>query len=554
MLRWLRWYLLVFARVARSLFPVRFFEGHAPRLIQARVAKPPVRARLADYSERMWTSMPDNVICERARLSRDARFDGLFFVAVLTTGIFCRPICPARTPRTENVRFFPSVVTALDAGYRPCLRCRPERAPQSRMPAAGNASVLRALEQIEAGVLDDASVARLAETVGLSARQLTRLFVAELGVAPGALAQARRISIAKQLIDDTTLSFAQIAALAGFRSLRRFNEAVQQLWSRPPSALRTERASSGSLIAASSHNNLGAPAPQVRLKLALRPPYHCGWMLAYLAKRAIPGVESVQGDTWTRTLPGGAVQVQVRADALMVTLHGDLTRLRVADVLQRIRRVFDVAADGRAIDAHLGADARLSAVVLRDPGLRVPGAWDGFEVAVRAVLGQQVSVAGATTLAARLVQRFGTATHAGGYLFPDAAALVDADVGALGMPESRGAAVRELARAVLDGRLALHTAQAPEALIGQLIALPGIGPWTAQYVAMRVLGDPDAFPAEDIVLRKIAEPDVTLSTRALLQRAEDWRPWRAYAVMYLWSDAVHRAAAQKQRAAQMKRR
>ena len=197
------------------------------------------------------------------------------------------------------------------------------------------------------------------------------------------------------------------------------------------------------------------------------------------------------------------------------------------------------------IDAHLAADARLRAVVERDPGLRVPGAWDGFEVAVRAVLGQQVSVAGATTLAMRLVQRFGTATRDGGYLFPDAVALAHADVAAIGMPETRGAAVRELARAGLDGRLALHTSQTPEALIAQLVALRGVGPWTAQYVAMRVLGDPDAFPAEDIVLRKIVEPDVTLSSRALLQRAEAWRPWRAYAVMYLWCDATHRDAARR---------
>ncbi len=494
--------------------------------------------------------MPDNVICERARLSRDARFDGLFFVAVLTTGIFCRPICPARAPRAENVRFFPSVVTALDAGYRPCLRCCPERAPQGRLPATGSTGVQIALGQIEAGALDDASVATLAQSVGLSARQLTRLFVAELGVAPGALAQARRISIAKQLIDETALSFAQIAALAGFRSLRRFNEAVHALWSRPPSALRAERAPLRDAAPASLHSGVDTTGPEVRLRLALRPPYHGEWMLSYLARRAIPGVERVQGDTWTRTLPGGAVQVQVLADALVVTLHGDLTRMRVADVLQRVRRVFDVSADGRVIDAHLGADARLRAVVQRDPGLRVPGAWDGFEVAVRAVLGQQVSVAGATTLAARLVQQFGTATQDGGYLFPDAAALVSANVGALGMPERRGAAVREVARAVLDGRLVLHTAQAPEALFAQLVALPGIGPWTAQYVAMRVLGDPDAFPAEDIVLRKVVEPDVTLSSRALLQRAEDWRPWRAYAVMYLWCDATHRAEAQRLRSVQ----
>ena len=482
----------------------------------------------------MWNTLPANDVCERARQSRDARFDGRFFVAVLTTGIFCRPVCPARMPAPANVRFFPSAATALDAGYRPCLRCRPERAPEG--PPAGDRSrmVQAAVAHIEAGALDDGSVTALAVTLGLSARQLTRQFVAELGVAPAAFARARRIAVAKQLIDETSLPFTQVAALAGFGSLRRFNETVQAVWSRPPTALRREVPA----------RQADAGAPEVRLQLALRPPYHCAWMLDYLRTRAVPGVEAVEGDTWRRTLPGGEVRVRVTDTALAVSLTGDLGRLRLADVLRRVRRVFDVGADGRAIDAHLGADARLAHRVAGDPGLRVPGAWDGFELAVRAVLGQQVSVAGATTLAARLVQRFGRPAGEGRWLFPDAQALVDANVAAIGMPETRGEAIRQLARASLDGRVQLGAGITPEELSAQLVALPGIGPWTAQYVAMRALGHPDAFPAEDIVLRKVAVPGRTLGARELLRHAEAWRPWRAYAVMYLWRDAaLLRAAA-----------
>ena len=487
----------------------------------------------------MWNTLPDNDVCERARQSRDARFDGRFFVAVLTTGIFCRPVCPARMPAAANVRFFPSAATALDAGYRPCLRCRPERAPEGAPAGDRSRSVQAAVARIEAGALDEGSVAALARTLGLSARQLTRQFVAELGVAPAAFARARRIAVAKQLIDETALPFTQVAALAGFGSLRRFNETVQAVWARPPTALRRERRPAHPEPAASD----GAAAPGVRLQLALRPPYHCAWMLDYLRARAVPGVEAVHGDTWVRTLPGGELRVRVTDAALVVSLHGDLTRARLGDVLRRVRRVFDVGADGRAIDAHLGADARLAALVARDPGLRVPGAWDGFELAVRAVLGQQVSVAGATTLAARLVQRFGSPEGEGRALFPDAQALADANVAAIGMPETRGEAIRQLARACLEGRVQLEAGLTPDELSAQLVALPGIGPWTAQYVAMRALGHPDAFPAEDIVLRKVVVPGQTLGARELLRHADAWRPWRAYAVMYLWRDAAYRRAA-----------
>ncbi len=509
----------------------------------------------------MWNSLPANDICERARQSRDARFDGRFFVAVLTTGIFCRPTCPARTPAAENVRYFPSVATALEAGDRPCLRCRPELAPDAPPVADRSRTVQAALSHIEAGALDEGSVAALAARVGLSSRQLTRQFVAELGVAPGAVARARRIAVARQLIDETELPFTRIAALAGFGSLRRFNETVQALWSRPPGALRRAkrprpgaddpRAGLRDTRGGGSQSPIGEEV--LRLQLALRPPYHQAWMLEYLRGRAVPGVEAVQADTWVRTLPSGELRVRLPAPdgtasqggghVLQVSLSGDLGQLRLADVLRRVRRVFDVGADGRAIDAHLGAAARLRDVVGRDPGLRVPGGWDGFELAVRAVLGQQVSVAGATTLAGRLVQRFGAPAGEGRALFPDAHALVDANVAAIGMPETRGEAIRQLARATLDGRVQLDAALAPEELAAQLVALPGIGPWTAQYVAMRALGHPDAFPAEDIVLRKVADPERLLSARELLHMAETWRPWRAYAVMYLWRDAGHRRAA-----------
>ena len=498
--------------------------------------------------------LPDVDICERARQSRDARFDGRFFIAVVTTGVFCRTVCPARTPARENVRFYPTVAAALDAGYRPCLRCRPERAPPGTLRAARSPFVVAALQRISAGELDDSNIATLGTALGVSARQLTRLFIAEVGSTPGAVARARRLTLARQLIDDTTLTFTQVANLAGFGSLRRFNEAVRGIYGRAPRDLRRQPRIQG----------VGPPATDghdggVRLRLALRPPYNIDWVRTYFEWRAIPGVEDCLNGVYRRTLDDGELRLTFGARHVDVVIDrgagyvaGDVRHTvvapagggRLGDILLRVQRMLDLSADGATIDVHLAADPLLCGVVTAHPGLRVPGCWDPFELAVRAILGQQVSVAGATTLAGRLVARYGEPLPGGRYRFPSAEALARENCAGIGMPGRRGEALRLLAQAVAEGTLRFdqHDAAALEA---QLVAIPGIGPWTAQYIAMRALGDPDAFPAEDIVLRKAIVPGQTFAARALRERAQGWRPWRAYAVMYLWKKtALARAAAQ----------
>ena len=488
--------------------------------------------------------LPDADICERARQSRDARFDGRFFIAVVTTGIFCRTVCPARTPARENVRYYPSVAAALAAGYRPCLRCRPERAPVGTLRHARSPFVVAALERIDAGGLDDRNIVGLGAELGISARQLTRLFMAEVGSPPGAVARARRLTLARQLIDDTTLSFMQIAHLAGFGSLRRFNEAVVGIYGRAPRDLRRQP----------RRQVPAAQAAGVRLRLALRPPYNIDWVRTYFQWRAIPGVESCVDGVYRRTLDDGELRLtfaQTHVDLLLDRCGVPAVAAgpagagssaasgasRLGDILLRVQRMLDLSADGATIDAHLSEDTLLAGVVAAHPGLRVPGCWDPFELAVRAILGQQVNVAGATTLAGRLVAKYGEQIAEGRYRFPSPVALAKENCAAIGMPGRRGEALRLVAQAVAEGTLRFDQHDAA-ALAAQLVAIPGIGPWTAQYIAMRALGDPDAFPAEDIVLRKAIEPAQTLSARALRERAQAWRPWRAYAVMYLWKKSA----------------
>ena len=493
--------------------------------------------------------LPEPDICERARQSRDARFDGRFFIAVVTTGIFCRTVCPARTPARENVRLYPTAAAAFDAGYRPCLRCRPERAPLGTLRGARSPFVVAALQHISAGALDDASIAQLGATLGISARQLTRLFIAEVGSTPGAVARARRLTLVRQLIDDTTLTFTHIANLAGFGSLRRFNEAVRTTYGRAPRELRNQPRPQG----------IGEPGSGVRLRLALRPPYNVDWVRTYFEWRAIPGVESCVDGVYRRTLDDSELRLTfasrhvdllldncdsgtVDANTIAQRSSRDRAATRLGELLLRVQRMLDLSADGATIDAHLGQDALLASVVAAHPGLRVPGCWDPFELAVRAILGQQVSVAGATTLAGRLVAKYGEQLSPGRYRFPSPHALAQENCAGIGMPGRRGEALRLLAQAVSDGSLRFDQQDA-SALEAQLVAIPGIGPWTAQYIAMRALGDPDAFPAEDIVLRKAVELGQTLSARALRERAQAWRPWRAYSVMYLWKkSAVAKAA------------
>ena len=468
---------------------------------------------------------------DRARISRDPRFDGKFFIAVTTTGIYCRPICPVRSPKDAHVRYYSTAAAAAEAGFRPCLRCRPEAAPGTPAWLGTSAVVRRALRLIDEGLMDGASVDLLAERLGIGPRHLRRLFGQHVGASPLAVAQTRRLHFAKRLLDETSLPITDIALAAGFGSVRRFNAAFRQTYRRAPRELRRHRG---------RHEGTG-----VILTLAYRPPYDWIQVRDFLATRAVPGVERVDERGYARTVAvdGGHALITVRPrdgeNALELQVRGAppaaLFKLSAA-----ARRMFDVAADPSRIAHAFAPDGLLGPLVKRRPGLRIPGAWDPFECAVRAVLGQQVSVAAARTLAARLVARLGEPiadasdglTHA----FPTPAAIATGNLEGLGITGARTAALQALGRAVVAGEIDFD---APlEAAIAALTSLRGFGAWTAQYVALRSLGEPDAFPAADLVLRRMAASNGTpLTPRALEARAAAWRPWRGYAVMHLWRAA-----------------
>jgi AraC family transcriptional regulator of adaptative response / DNA-3-methyladenine glycosylase II len=476
----------------------------------------------------------DHDACYRVISARDSRFDGRLFTGVKTTGVYCRPICPARTPRSENVIFFPTAAAAQEAGFRPCLRCRPETAPDLGAWRGSSNSVFRALALIEFGALDEAGVEALAERVGIGERQLRRLFSRELGASPVAVAQTRRVLLAKQLIHETDLPMIEVALASGFGSLRRFNETFQALYGRPPTALR--RARSGERAA--------APGETVLL-LHYKPPYDWPAMLDYFRARAIAGVECVEDGSYRRTIAlqgaHGAVSVQpARPDALEIRVQFPKLAA-LPNIIARLRRVFDLAGDPDAVASDLAKDATLGPLVASRPGLRLPGAWDGFEMAARAILGQQITVNGAARLAARLAERFGARVDLSDpaltRAFPEPAALAQADLSDLGLTRKRAQSLQALAAAAAADPHFLSAARPLETELECLRALPGIGDWTAQYIALRLLREPDAFPAADVgLLRSMADRDGTRPTpKALLRRAEAWRPWRAYAAQYLWS-------------------
>jgi AraC family transcriptional regulator of adaptative response / DNA-3-methyladenine glycosylase II len=474
----------------------------------------------------------DDERCYRALATRDARFDGLFFVGVTTTRVYCRPVCAARTPMRERCRFFADAAAAERSGFRPCLRCRPELAPgRSPMDAVGRVARLAAA-RIEAGALNDGgSLEDLARELGLGVRQLRRAVRSELGVAPVELAQTHRLLLAKRLLTETGLPIIDVAFASGFDSLRRFNASFRSRYRTTPSQVRRSRGA--------------APAGEtLRLRLAYRPPLAWAELLRFLAGRAIDGVERVEGASYSRTAAIGEHRGWLKvgpagaSDALDVEFTAALAPA-IAPLLARLRHLFDLNARPDAIAAHLGGDARIGPAVSRLPGLRVPGAFDGFEAAWRAVLGQRISVRAATTLARRLAAEFGepiaTPDPALDRLTPSPARLAEAGPEALtrlGVIRGRALAIRALARAVADGRLRLEPGTDPEAAIERLKEIPGIGEWTAQVVALRALGWPDAFPHGDLgLLRGLGEPSAA-RVRAL---AEAWRPWRAYAVMYVWN-------------------
>ena len=481
----------------------------------------------------------DPTVLERARLSRDPRFDGKFFIAVTSTGIYCRPICPASpSPRKSNVRYFASAAAAAEAGFRPCLRCRPEAAPGTPAWLGTCAVVRRALRLINEGALDESSVGELAARIGIGPRHLGRLFLQHVGASPLAVAHTRRLHFAKRLLDESDLPMTQIALASGYGSLRRFNDAFQKAYGRSPRQLRRERR------APPSH---GA-GEEVSLALSYRPPYDWDHLRRFLALRATPRVERVQEQRYARLIrtDSGHALIEVQPlpgrDALRLSVRG-APAAALFQIATAARRVFDLSADPALVAAGLEPDTLLRPLVRRRPGIRIPGTWDAFECAVRAVLGQQVTVAAARTLAGRLIERTGepVAPAATGLdrLFPAPQVLAAADLDGLGLTGARITALKSLARAVAEGRVAFD--RPAEEVVADLVRLPGIGEWTAQYIALRALGEPDAFLSADLVVRRMAATDgAALTMRELDRRAAAWRPWRGYAVMHLWCAAAER--------------
>lgn len=462
--------------------------------------------------------------------ARDARFDGLFFVAVSTTGIYCRPVCAVRLPRRDRCQFYRSAAQAEAAGYRPCLRCRPELAPGSAPSDAVRQVSDRAVARIEAGALAEGGLTGLAAEFGLSTRQLRRVIEHEYGVTPIALAQTRRLLLAKQMLTDTRLRVADIAFASGFSSVRRFNHLFRSRYRLSPSDLRRQRA-------------LTRDDAGITLKLGYRPPLAWFELTAFLVARGAPRSESIHGERYMRTLRIDrccgwiAAKPDPRRHLILVEVAPSLLPV-LAPLRTRLRQLFDMDANPGVIDAHLGADPQLAAAVAVTPGLRVPGAVDGFELALRTILGQQISVKAATTLFARFTQAFGETieTPFAGVdrLPPTAAAIVDAGLQAIvdqGVTRKRALTVQRLAQAVAAGELALAPTADRDETLTKLATIPGIGPWTAQYIAMRALADPDAFPASDLGLRKAMTPAPGTSIEA---STDAWRPWRAYAAMHLW--------------------
>jgi AraC family transcriptional regulator of adaptative response / DNA-3-methyladenine glycosylase II len=485
----------------------------------------------------------DREICYRALTIRDERYDGRIYVAVTSTGIYCRPICPARTPKLENCRFFPSAAAAQEAGFRPCLRCRPEVAPDRGSWHGTSNTVSRGLALIAEGALDGegANMETLALRLGVGERHLRRLFERHLGASPISVAQTRRVHFAKQLIHDTRLPMSEIAMASGFGSVRRFNEVFLALFGRPPSKLRRHHQTplpAGSL-----------PVSGVTVRLGYRRPFDWSAILAHLATRSVDGMEWVGDGAYWRTIEYGGKtgSVQIVDAPSLRSLRATIRFPSVKElplIVDRIRAVFDLGADITAIGAHLSRDGLLAPLVAARPGLRVPGGWDGFELAVRTVLAQQISLRAARGLAAQLVRALGrpVASAAAGHsalthAFPDPSRVADADLAMLKMPAARRDAVTAIARAAVEAPALFEPLADLQRTVDRLRAVPGIGEWTAHSIALRIAREPDAFPSSDAgLLRSVARRSgVRMRPHELRARAEPWRPWRAYAAQHLWA-------------------
>jgi AraC family transcriptional regulator of adaptative response / DNA-3-methyladenine glycosylase II len=469
--------------------------------------------------------------CYRALRARDARFDGRFFVAVSSTRIYCRPICTVRPPKRENCHFFPSAAAAEAGGYRPCLRCRPELAPGNASVDASRRLAQAAASLMEDGTLDHERLDLLAARLGVTDRHLRRTFGAEFGVSPVEFAQTQRLLLAKRLLTDTALPVTEVAFAAGFGSVRRFNALFKARYRLQPSELRRARSTASAASAGDVLN----------FELSFRPPFDWRAVSAFLDARTIRGVEAVEGGRYRRSvrlvLDGKehrgwiGIEMSPQKPALRVAVSGSLAKA-LPPVLSRVKTLMDLACHPADVTRALGPLAK------RHPGLRVPGAFDGFEMALRAILGQQVTVAAARTIAGRFAATFGdpiaTPFASLTTLFPTVAciaALTPAQIARLGVPAARARTIIALACAVADGRLVLTPNADVETTLDTLRALPGVGEWTAQYIAMRALAWPDAFPHTDLgVMKALGET----SARGVLAAGEAWRPWRAYAVMHLW--------------------
>jgi AraC family transcriptional regulator of adaptative response / DNA-3-methyladenine glycosylase II len=474
-------------------------------------------------------------VYERARLSRDARFDGQFYIGVKTTGIYCRPICPANAPKSENVAFFPTAAAAGEAGFRPCLRCRPECAPGTPAWSGTSTTVRRGLRLIANGALDESNVEDLATRLGVTSRHLRRLFTRHLGASPLAVAHTQRLHFAKQLIDQTTLPMQDIAIAAGYGSVRRFNDSFVNTYGRSPRELR--RAGNESVARDSA----------LTVTLPYRQPFDWPSLRDFFAARAIPGVEVVHDDSYFRTVvvqgEAGVIELRHEDGAVSLTLHG-IPVGSVFPVVQRCRELLDLDAPTGDIAGVLNTDPFLRRKLRRHAGIRVPGTWNGFELTVRAILGQQVSVRGATTMAGRVARTYGEPFRNASvdgltHLFPAPEKLARARFNNIGLTRSRAETIRSVARAVICESINFDTSQDPENFRESMLAIRGIGDWTAQYVAMRALKSPDAFPASDLgLLRAFDEQGGERMRPATLEElSQSWRPWRAYAALLLWSSA-----------------
>jgi AraC family transcriptional regulator of adaptative response / DNA-3-methyladenine glycosylase II len=470
---------------------------------------------------------------ENARQSRDPRFDGRFFVGVITTGIYCRPICPVKIPLKKNVQLYPSAAAAAVAGFRPCLRCRPESSPGTPAWSGSSWKVSRALQLIDLGYLDGAAVDKLAAELEITPRQLSRLFRDHIGASPVEVAQTRRLHFAKKLIDETDLPFSEICFAAGFGSVRRFNAVLLASYQRSPKQLRRRQKSVKVL-----------PDKPICITLTYRPPFDWQTMLAFLKYRHIPGVEHVTEYSYARTISlegvygDFKVEFAENSESLQVEINFPDSKA-LYSIVDRIRSLFDLRADSESIDGFFKQDGVLKPLAKKYPGMRVPGCWDGFEVSIRAILGQQVTVAAATTLAGRIAKKFGSEylgdnenlTH----VFPSAKVIADGDLNGLGIVGARIHGIKALAQKVANEDIVINCTVPTDAFVKNICSIKGIGEWTAYYIAMRALGDPNAFPYSDLILcRAATKPGEALTPKQLLALSLSWQPWRAYGVILLW--------------------